>query len=578
MLPYLFNVVSAPSAPSYAVASLHFRESTYQRQFVLEIFSDKSSEIALKVDQPANNLTWSVDNRTVVFSMDNSVFFYNSKYGVNAHREMSSAIIGIIAEDGNRYWIFCEEATYILQNNTLHNTHFVPTLIAAKPSCAALCRDGDGFVAILRNKAGTILPIRPISVHPADLLQLSKMWATSNATYFWSANENRLFRLFVDSTAFREIPISTKFETAEVHSVQQSLNRDIIHISSSGNHYVIGIGASNSLELLLRLPEKTRDLAASPSTSVVAFTHSTQLENNCFQLTLSIGDLATALHGSPMTVDSHCDMPTWVCDSLVYSVPQNHGWRIQSRKLKPTWRHAHPERRSLSINSRVNTDLCIPLSSDKLGTDTSVAVLLLPRPDQIWYLGPQPVLFHTGLWWIANGLADRYNVFVLHDSEVDDQKTEFRYKRRICSKASTILSQLRTKFSKVAIIAGSIGAVPAIDLLLSGQADEALLISPYVRPLLSTEDQSHGGVSNMSSHPLADCRRRPVTIVRGSQDKVASRSELDHLVRQTADFLSPVITELPNEGHVFFDFSSWTFCLNEFLSVLTPNTTNARPQ
>jgi alpha-beta hydrolase superfamily lysophospholipase len=132
--------------------------------------------------------------------------------------------------------------------------------------------------------------------------------------------------------------------------------------------------------------------------------------------------------------------------------------------------------------------------------------------------------------------------------------------------AEKVANLKEDRFDRIALVAGSLGALPALHFLAESDASAAVLVSPVYNsniPSLVKWDHLFGDTSMLGVADLASTVSTPLLILHGLRDEVAASEQSSYFVSHLSPAVSCKYVTFPDEGHIFRNSETW----EEVLSV-----------
>jgi len=197
------------------------------------------------------------------------------------------------------------------------------------------------------------------------------------------------------------------------------------------------------------------------------------------------------------------------------------------------------------------------------------ALIHLQGPHRRFLNGPQPTFFHHALLSLLEEFADA-GVLVQCPNSAGALGKGRDYREGFTSswltETVTILAGMtaslkKAGFERIGIVAGSLGALPAIHFLTSHHLAAAAFVSPVYHPRIpALKDWQHlfGDVANLPGpEQLATTIRTPLLILHGLQDEMSAAEQSSRFAsRISADVACEYLT-FSDEEHIFRRPDTW---------------------
>jgi dienelactone hydrolase len=210
---------------------------------------------------------------------------------------------------------------------------------------------------------------------------------------------------------------------------------------------------------------------------------------------------------------------------------------------------------------------------------TKAALIHLQGPHRRFLNGPQPTFFHHALLSLLEEFADS-GVLVQCPNSVGALGKGRDYREGFGSWLTETVNNLagmtadlkKAGFERIGIIAGSLGALPAIHFLTSHHLAAAAFVSPVYHPHIpALKDWQHlfGDTANLPGpEQLAATIRTPLLILHGLRDEMSAAEQSSRFVsRISADVPCDYLT-FPDEEHIFRRPDTWETGLSAAIDFL----------
>lgn len=206
--------------------------------------------------------------------------------------------------------------------------------------------------------------------------------------------------------------------------------------------------------------------------------------------------------------------------------------------------------------------------------DLLTAIVYVQGPHKRLVAGPQNTMFHHALLSLCQTFAHigvkvicfntawsaRIPTFAPGTHQSWNEVTERALLR--------ITSDLRTRgIDRVALIAGSLGALPTVHVLSRCHLSAAVLVCPVYTPRIkSLSEWSHLFSASARTAELSELAPRiktPTLVVHGLRDEVAPSCESSQFVSYLAPDITGTYLTIPEEPHIFQTRDAWNICLQE---------------
>jgi len=207
------------------------------------------------------------------------------------------------------------------------------------------------------------------------------------------------------------------------------------------------------------------------------------------------------------------------------------------------------------------------------------ALIHLQGPHRRFLNGPQPTFFHHALLSLLEEFADA-GVLVQCPNSAGSLGKGRDYREGVASwlnETVTTLASMTTSlrnagFERIGVVAGSLGALPAIHFLTSHHLAAAALVSPVYHPRIpALKDWQHlfGDVANLPGpEQLAVTIRTPLLILHGLQDEMSAAEQSSRFAsRMPADVACEYLT-FSDEEHIFRHPNTWETGLSAAIDFL----------
>ncbi len=210
---------------------------------------------------------------------------------------------------------------------------------------------------------------------------------------------------------------------------------------------------------------------------------------------------------------------------------------------------------------------------------TKAALIHLQGPHRRFLNGPQPTFFHHALLSLLEEFADA-GVLVQCPNSVGALGKGRDYREgsaswlteTITTLASMTASLRNAGFERIGVVAGSLGALPAIHFLTSHHLAAAALVSPVYHPRIpALKDWQHlfGDVANLPGpEQLAATIRTPLLILHGLQDEMSAAEQSSRFASRISSDIACEYLTFSDEEHIFRRPDTWETGLSAVIGFL----------
>jgi pimeloyl-ACP methyl ester carboxylesterase len=285
-------------------------------------------------------------------------------------------------------------------------------------------------------------------------------------------------------------------------------------------------------------------------------------------------------HETALVVYTDTGKGSWQVSAPRLGVNAMPAWDRDGRKLffvhsgrYPDWRVAVEATESFDSTSlswpESRGDATAPYDFELAGPRTHAAALLyIAGPHRRLVDGGQSTFFHHAILSLMGEFADQgYAAVCLNPPGATGRGRAGRepvdaWSSMAQQALATKVRQLESRgIARIAIVAGSLGSVPALHFLRKEALAAAVLISPVygcrLQPLDGWQHLFPEADRTMTTDEIAGAVRTPVLVVHGLRDELVPSAESSRFVANVPKNVGCEYMTLPDEGHIFSNPDSW---------------------